>query len=189
MNLEWRKALRESRVDSTAKLIGFVLDTYADRYGHCFPSRQTIANGASCDVRTVDQALRRLESRGFVRVRRTKGRDVNRYWLLSPNSERDSLLTTANAERGVTPRTSTAARRRRYGESDDAVTANVDALNGDARSPEAGSKPPMNQPPNRPSEAAEQSSQNGGKPANALPPEAQDFLRHLDGLSLVGNMR
>jgi Helix-turn-helix domain len=174
VNLDWRKALRDSPIDQTAKLIGLVLDTYANGSGECWPSRQTIAKGASCDVRTVDQALRRLEARGFLDVRRSKGRSVNRYYLLpQPNSEPRPPFAVATANRG-----------RLDSESDSAATANVAALNGGARSPEAGSKPLVNQPTNQPGDGP-----SGDEPATTpreLPEEAQELLAQLRRGTLQG---
>src|SRR5205823_4679656 len=116
----------------------FVLHTYADKErGMCWPSRQLIAAGASCDKRTVDQAVRRLEHHGFLAVSRTRGRTSNNYWLRIPSA--------APAWPGGA--LDTEAEVRGYGEPDAPATANLTSANGGAGSPEVGSsKGPVNQP-------------------------------------------
>jgi hypothetical protein len=174
VNLDWRKTLRGSTIDSTAKLIGFVLDTYARPDGYCFPGRETIARGASCNVRTVDQAVRRLEARGFLRVQRSRGRSVNHYFLRYPDSEARSPLSG-----------STANDDRRNGESDDTATANVAAFNGGARSPEAGSNQSVNPPTNA---VGEESIDEEPAKIRELPPEVREFMERLRRGTLVQRM-
>jgi hypothetical protein len=65
MNLTWRKAVRDSRLDTTAKAVAFVLDTYADKNGICWPGLSTIARGAGLNETnrgSVGQAIGRLET-------------------------------------------------------------------------------------------------------------------------------
>jgi hypothetical protein len=75
-------------MDTTAKLVGFTLDTYADKHGVCFPSRQTVAAGAGLsrnNLHTVDQAICRLVARGFLeKTRGGGGRASNTYRLTIP---------------------------------------------------------------------------------------------------------
>lgn len=98
MNLTWRKAVRDSRLDTTAKAVAFVLDTYADKNGICWPGLSTIARGAGLNETnrgSVGQAIGRLEAAGYLRVSRSKraskthadrtsARDSNTYLLQIP---------------------------------------------------------------------------------------------------------
>ena len=53
----------------TAKLVALVISTYFGGEDlSAFPSRSTIAVGASLSVRAVEKALRRIESAGFIKV-------------------------------------------------------------------------------------------------------------------------
>jgi hypothetical protein len=115
----WRDALRDSDLDVTAKAVGFVMSTYLP---NVFPSRATIAAGASLSVRAVDKALKRLEAGGFITTRRTRGRNVNSYLLTIPNGERGSLLPDSQRRTKSTP------------------TANRTTSNGEPRSPEDDNK-------------------------------------------------
>lgn len=76
---QWRNAIRDSGLDMTAKLVAHTLDTYLDGHGDGWPSRATIANGATCSVSAVKRAIHRLEAGGFLLVVRSSGRRTNRY--------------------------------------------------------------------------------------------------------------
>jgi len=54
--LAWRNAVRDSDLDSTAKLAGHTLSTYMTGRGLAYPSRETLARGASLALRSVDAA-------------------------------------------------------------------------------------------------------------------------------------
>jgi hypothetical protein len=86
---EWRDALRDSKLDATAKLVGFVISTYWDRNGAgAFPSKGKIAAGASVlSTRTADAAVDRLEATGFLEVSRSRGRSSNRYLATLPTPQ------------------------------------------------------------------------------------------------------
>jgi hypothetical protein len=71
--------VRDSDLPSTAKLVAFVLSTYMDRNGHAWPSKETIAAGASLSRRAVDPAIDRLEGTGLIQVERSRSRRGNRY--------------------------------------------------------------------------------------------------------------
>jgi hypothetical protein len=82
----WRDALRDSDLDPTAKLVGFVISTWWDRNGNgAFPSKPTITAAAGLrSPRAVDQAVHRLEQAGFLDVSRSRGRSSNRYSATLP---------------------------------------------------------------------------------------------------------
>jgi hypothetical protein len=82
----WRDALRDSVLDATAKLVGFVLSTYMDARGFAFPSKATLARGSSLGEgrRAVDQAVDRLEADGFLEIERSVGRHAFRYQATLP---------------------------------------------------------------------------------------------------------
>jgi hypothetical protein len=91
---EWRDALRDSGLDTKAKAVGFVIATYWDRNGHgAFPSKQTIAAGASLPKRTADLAIDRLERGGFLAVARSRGRRANVYSATVPTVQQAAGLT------------------------------------------------------------------------------------------------
>jgi len=81
---EWRNAVRDSSLDGTAKLVALILDTYMDGHGETWPSKTTIAAGASCDSSTVKRAVHRLEDAGFLLVIRSRGGRSNRYRACMP---------------------------------------------------------------------------------------------------------
>ena len=66
----WRNAVRNSDVDATAKLVAYTIGTYMDANLVAWPSRQTIAAGASLGkgLRSVDAAIDRLEAAGLLQV-------------------------------------------------------------------------------------------------------------------------
>src|SRR5258708_3100300 len=51
---EWRDALRDSGLDTTPKAVGWTIATYA-KDGRAFPSKATIAAGASLSCRLVER--------------------------------------------------------------------------------------------------------------------------------------
>lgn len=79
----WREQLCESNLDSTAKLVGFVIATWmrADGTG-AYPSRRRISERASLGQRAVDRAIYRLEDSLLIAVSRSKGRSSNTYQAL-----------------------------------------------------------------------------------------------------------
>lgn len=84
----WRDALRDSDLGSMAKLAGFVISTYCDSRGRCFPSKETVARGIGANSsRTADTAVTRLELSGFLSVVRSNGRRSNRYTLTIPTPQ------------------------------------------------------------------------------------------------------
>jgi hypothetical protein len=184
MNLQWRIAVRDSRhphIDVTAAAVAFALDSYANRQGYCWPSRNTIAAGAKCDVRTVDRAVRRLEAAGFVEVSRSRGRTSNSYRLLIPNSGTPPPL---NSD-GESPLT--AAESRRNGGADDTVTAAPMRSNRGADVPLTGSKP-VYEPGSEPVDPQH----NGfAEPANEpvnRPDIGETYFEHSEGRHLLKDM-
>jgi DNA-binding transcriptional regulator YhcF (GntR family) len=64
----WRDAVRDSDMSWRAKIVAHTITTYMNVEGAAFPSRATIARGASISLRTVDAGLQELEKRGFLSV-------------------------------------------------------------------------------------------------------------------------
>jgi hypothetical protein len=89
---DWRNALRDSNLSRGAKAVGFVLSTYVDNGGTCFPARKTIAAGASIGVHAVDNGIAVLERARFIAVSRSKGRVSNTYALTLPTVPGVTLL-------------------------------------------------------------------------------------------------
>jgi hypothetical protein len=102
----WRDAVRDSGLDSTAKLVAFCLSTYFDVSGRTYggrysPSRTTLARGCSLSDRAVDAALVRIEASGFLTVERTTGGNArtnvyNAQIASTANEVRRSEWSTAN---------------------------------------------------------------------------------------------
>lgn len=46
---------------SIVQAVFFWICEYADDWGFCFPSRETLASNCNCDTRTIDKAIKRLE--------------------------------------------------------------------------------------------------------------------------------
>jgi hypothetical protein len=80
----WRDALRDSELDLAAKVVGHTVATFFDRSLTGFPSKETIAAGASLSKRATDHAILRLEAAGFLAVVRSKGRTSNLYRATLP---------------------------------------------------------------------------------------------------------
>lgn len=126
----WRDAIRESDLGATPKLVAFVVSTFVNGRGGAYPSRATLAAGASLSVKAVDNALRRLERDGFLEISRTRGRTSNSYAIILPstaNEVRRSEWVTANE----VPRSGAA-----NGEPDGS-NGESDALNGERGSPKS----------------------------------------------------
>jgi hypothetical protein len=77
----WRNLVRDSGVDSTARLVAFVVSTYMHADGNgAFPSKATIARGCGLSsTRAVDAAINRLEAAGLLTVHRSPGHAPNVY--------------------------------------------------------------------------------------------------------------
>ncbi len=91
--INWREAVRDSDLDTTAKAVAFTLSTYMNGKAEAFPSKVTLAEGASVSKRAADGAIDRLEQSGFLHVARTKGRASNRYSACTPTVQADAGLT------------------------------------------------------------------------------------------------
>ena len=77
-----------SPMSGTGLLIHLCLADFANDDGYCWPSQQTVATKARCTDRYVRQIVAELESKGMLRIERSKnGIDSNRYWVETPNSE------------------------------------------------------------------------------------------------------
>jgi len=83
---DWRDALRDSALDSTAKVVGYTLSTYMNRDGVAFPAKTTIATKASLSRRAVDGAIARLELGGFLIVTHRRDRRGNSYRATIPGT-------------------------------------------------------------------------------------------------------
>ena len=75
----------ESEISDKSKVIYSVLCGFADSEGKCYPSRSTIAKRAGCSVKSVDRAIKDLESIKAIKVFREKKADgsnkVNQYFV------------------------------------------------------------------------------------------------------------
>lgn len=65
----WRSAVLQSDLPSTTRLVLLVLSTYMDDHGGgCFPSMETIAEGAGLSKRAVITQIATAEKAGFIRI-------------------------------------------------------------------------------------------------------------------------
>ena len=62
----WMRAVRDADITATAALTAYVLATYMDGDGVCWPSRRRIAVGIRRSPSTVTRALRELEGAGLL---------------------------------------------------------------------------------------------------------------------------
>lgn len=68
------RALYDTRLDASAKLVLMVLGSRTNKDGACWPAVETVAREASLSVRTVKRSLQLLEEAGWIaRVRRGRG--------------------------------------------------------------------------------------------------------------------
>ena len=85
----WQRAMRDSpELDATARLVGFVLATYMDKDGRCYPGQARLAEGIGRSVATVRRGLRTLEAAGFLVTQRGGRGTCNRYRGVIPRTER-----------------------------------------------------------------------------------------------------
>ena len=82
----FRRAVRDSDLDSSAKLVGFVIAEYMNPDGVARPSKETIARGGSLSVRAADAGVRRLEASSLLLVERSPkgGRTKANRYLVNP---------------------------------------------------------------------------------------------------------
>ena len=67
-------------ISGTDKLVLLALADWANDQGLCWPSLDTLAGKSSLNVRTVSNAIKRLEQGGFIR-RETEVGKGTKYWL------------------------------------------------------------------------------------------------------------
>ena len=104
--IAWRNAIRDSDLDSTSKLVCFVISTYMNTAGEAYSAKATLAKGASLGEgrRSVDQAIDNSEAAGYLEVtppgklrngRLYRGRNSFRYRATTPNVAGDARLNVA----------------------------------------------------------------------------------------------
>jgi hypothetical protein len=89
----WRDAIRDSTLDATAKAVAWTLSTYMNGRGEAWPSKNTLAVGASKSKRAVDGAIVRITRAGYLDVSQSKGRSSNRYQAKLPTLQAVARLT------------------------------------------------------------------------------------------------
>ena len=73
--VEWRRAVRDSALTSTQKLVALVLSLWMDKRGaSCFPSTKTVAAGCSLTERTIIKTRRELVAAGFLDGQKRAGK-------------------------------------------------------------------------------------------------------------------
>lgn len=68
---QWQRAVRDSKLDGTTKLVLYGLATFEYEYesgSRSFPSQEALAKGSRVGQSTVRRALREGEKAGFIEV-------------------------------------------------------------------------------------------------------------------------
>jgi hypothetical protein len=125
--IAWRIAVRESDLDTTAKAVAYTLSTYMNGRAVAFPSKETLAAGASVSKRAADRAVERLQLAGFLLVAKTKGRTSNRYAAALPTVSAPTGLT-------VSPPTPLGDANRVPGDTSTLYLVTSNRVNSDTRS-------------------------------------------------------
>lgn len=86
--IEWRNAIRASPLDRTAKLVALMLSTYFGAHElTAWPGRKRLAADCGLSVRSVEQAVKRVEAAGLLKVVRSLGgRRSNLYAACLPEA-------------------------------------------------------------------------------------------------------
>jgi helix-turn-helix protein len=66
--IHWRNAIRDSELDSTAKLVAHTLSTYMDSHCEAWPAKETLAAGAGKSKRTTDVAIEQIADAGYIEI-------------------------------------------------------------------------------------------------------------------------
>ena len=98
---KWRNAVRDSKLDATAKLTALTLSTFLTVDGAGYPSQSLLAAGASISRRSVGKAIDRLELASFLAIERSKGRSSHDYKAVIPTASAVPGSPTSNCERGT----------------------------------------------------------------------------------------
>jgi hypothetical protein len=130
----WRDAVRDSQLDRTAKLVALVLSTYFNARAVAWPSRGTLARGASVSDRAVDSALARLEHAGFLLIERTTGgrQITNRYLALLPETANELRRSEWERANGATQTAKRSALNSEHPSQESAESAESGALDAAA---------------------------------------------------------
>ena len=84
----WRDAIRDAEeLTGTQKLVALLMSTYMNKDGETFVGKQRLARDAGFrSVRTVDNAVNRIEKIGFLEVIRSPGGAPNYYIARTPHA-------------------------------------------------------------------------------------------------------
>jgi hypothetical protein len=131
---KWRNAVRDSDLlDSKAKLTALTMATYMNSGGHAWPAKATLAAKTGLGTRTIDRAIKELETFSFLLVDHADGyrRGGNSYQAAIPNSvtltDLNASLTTANSVNGDSQMRHGGARKHLESNRKRATTASVTA--------------------------------------------------------------
>ena len=78
----------------TAKVILLAIARYANGYGECFPSRETISHDSCVPIRSVVRAIQWLEDEGYIRIVRRSG--TSNFYVITSMEEDMTDETRAN---------------------------------------------------------------------------------------------
>lgn len=86
MSMVWR----DETLGATDKIVMLSLADHADDEGFCYPSIARLEKRTGLKRRTVQDALKRLRSRGYVTVYANKGRGGANLYKVSPGGAADA---------------------------------------------------------------------------------------------------
>lgn len=78
----------------TAKVVLLAIARYANGYGECFPSRETISHDSCVPIRSVVRAIQWLEDEGYIRIVRRSG--TSNFYVITSMEEDMTDETRAN---------------------------------------------------------------------------------------------
>lgn len=78
----------------TAKVVLLAIARYANGYGECFPSRETISQDSCVPIRSVVRAIQWLEDEGYIRIVRRSG--TSNFYVITSMEEDMTEDTRAN---------------------------------------------------------------------------------------------
>lgn len=78
----------------TAKVVLLAIARYANGYGECFPSRETISHDSCVPIRSFVRAIQWLEDKGYIRIVRRSG--TSNFYVITSMEEDMTDETRAN---------------------------------------------------------------------------------------------
>jgi hypothetical protein len=94
----WQIGIRLSDLDASVRACAYSLSTWMNAEGRCDPSYVSIGAGAGQSTRTAIRAVKTLERRAWIDVRRTRGGRRNTYQAMLPSGVAELIEATLNRD-------------------------------------------------------------------------------------------